>query len=658
MTTFKKSTWLEFYKSLSTNAQVDGQMESIADLFSPQVSNADFIQNLKENPGSFLLAVDHFHNVLLLHQVSVLGPSMFQPDQHILALCGSGSSASCLRIHPSTFSTPVEETPCPTWGSLKSASSNAEVKALVAPGDAANKIKSRCIVAVPPLVAHVVLANVSQLAEDIIPLLVDAFKTFDQASENTKACTSLRYVIFFLWGAVHHKIPPITMVFDSSPTGSSWAAALHSSCIIQVTQSSIQTPAQNQSTLQNWESHNKAFSDISEILSSMRADSDKAKLKGPEDDEDKKEDSSSWRSIPPLLQNMVIRASSISDEDFPLSASDSLLQILRSKKILSIRTMMNVMLASINCNVNVSVSLATAVASANLRSISPQVPHPFSCFSTPYHDASQMNPEDDIRMQLMASDGKGVDKATADLLSKESYKIPYNTHKLRHQLNNWQGLLQLIFGPDSLIAKETSRWVFHIDKLETTYDEQFKIDKDFGAKVCGLIDRATYQFLGSCLVAQKPDDVDWDLLSLENKRFEIQQNCFIANKPAFLITQRKKDDKEDSDQDDKEKFPKKPKREGKIGDPKHLGSMVTNNKRVQEWDCKKNYHAIFTKQVNRKTPPFNADGTSACNKWHCQGHCFQDCARAATHKPFTDEALKKAYGDWVKEQKKKFAEKP
>ena len=92
--------------------------------------------------------------------------------------------------------------------------------------------------------------------------------------------------------------------------------------------------------------------------------------------------------------------------------------------------MMNVMLATANCNVNISVSLATAIASANLRSISPQVPHPFSCFNTPYHDASQVNTEDDIRMLLMASDGIGLDKATADLLSKENYKIPYCTHKL------------------------------------------------------------------------------------------------------------------------------------------------------------------------------------------------------------------------------------
>jgi hypothetical protein len=95
MDTIKKTSWLEFYRSLSTNTQVDNQMDQLSALFSHQVSNNDFIKNLKENQGSFLIAVDHFNKVVLLHQVSVLGPSLFQPEQFILALSAPGSSASC-----------------------------------------------------------------------------------------------------------------------------------------------------------------------------------------------------------------------------------------------------------------------------------------------------------------------------------------------------------------------------------------------------------------------------------------------------------------------------------------------------------------------------------------------------------------------------------
>jgi hypothetical protein len=155
-----------------------------------------------------------------------------------------------------------------------------------------------------PLVAQVILANTSQLAKDLIPQPIEAFKIFDQASKNVKACTSLCQIIFFLWGAVHHKIPPITMAFDSSPTGSSWAIALHSACIIQTTHYHNQQETQSGQNLPNLDSHTKAFAEISKNLSSMRADSDRVKLKESEDDDKKKEKSSSWKSIPPLLQNI------------------------------------------------------------------------------------------------------------------------------------------------------------------------------------------------------------------------------------------------------------------------------------------------------------------------------------------------------------------
>jgi hypothetical protein len=37
--------------------------------------------------------------------------------------------------------------------------------------------------------------------------------------------------------------------------------------------------------------------------------------------------------------------------------------------------------------------------------------------------------------------------------------------------------------------------------------------------------------------AANPDEEDLELLSLENKHFEIQQNCIIANKADFRILQ-------------------------------------------------------------------------------------------------------------------------
>ncbi len=57
---------------------------------------------------------------------------------------------------------------------------------MTVPADASNKIKSKCVVVVPPLVALVALLSPTQVAGELIPLMVDAFKIFDQSSESSR----------------------------------------------------------------------------------------------------------------------------------------------------------------------------------------------------------------------------------------------------------------------------------------------------------------------------------------------------------------------------------------------------------------------------------------------------------------------------------------
>jgi hypothetical protein len=80
------------------------------------------------------------------------------------------------------------------------------------------------------------------------------------------------------------------MSFDSSPTGSSWAAALRSSCIIPSTQENVQPLANHSINVTNLENQSKALSNISEILSSMKTDSNRAKLRELDDDKSRKDE--------------------------------------------------------------------------------------------------------------------------------------------------------------------------------------------------------------------------------------------------------------------------------------------------------------------------------------------------------------------------------
>jgi hypothetical protein len=72
------------------------------------------------------------------------------------------------------------------------------------------------------------------------------------------------------------------------------------------------------------------------ILLSMRAASERVKLKEGDDEGERKDDIAGWKALPSLVQNMIIKASSVSDSTFPLGSSDSLQQILWNKKIIAI----------------------------------------------------------------------------------------------------------------------------------------------------------------------------------------------------------------------------------------------------------------------------------------------------------------------------------
>lgn len=326
-----------------------------------------------------------------------------------------------------------------------------------------------------------------------------------------------------------------------------------------------------------------------------------------------------------------MKASSIYNSYFLTSPSDSLLQLLWPKKIIAIWTMMNIMLASNNCNMNITVRMVTAITSANLRSISPQVPYPFSCFNNPYHDASQINPEDDIRMQLMASNGIGVDKATADILSKENYKIPYSTHKLCH---NWT--TGRVFLDESLIAEEASHWVLHIDKLESTWpDWQSLLPISWFLPICS---ETRWRRLGSPLPREQEI---WD--------------------PAKLLHSKQMSLKKETKKMKNQRIKRITKRNTKeMAIPKILLTLVPWWWTQGRWltgTARRTITQFLQSKWIARHPLSRQKGQARATNGTAKGTVSR-IALETLHISHSMMRLKKNYVDWVKDPKKKFLEKP
>jgi hypothetical protein len=205
-------------------------------------------------------------------------------------------------------------------------------------------------------------------------------------------------------------------------------------------------------------------------------------------------------------------------------------------------------------------------------------------------------------------------------LAENKFKYPTITHHLRHQFNNWYGVLQVCLCEQAIVSKEVRAWISHVDQHESSYDACFKADPEFGAKVLGLVDLTFFQLCENCLRAQTIDEVDFTIIALSGKRFDILQNCFQANKPAYLTQVPKKmhgvdgDDGDKAGKDGRKKLKSLKEGGGRFHD---LGAMVRNSTQVAEWKLPTiKYKAIFTQETNVATPPFNATGLITCNKWH------------------------------------------
>jgi len=645
MTTSPKD-WKSYYELDYDMAELNTQMDKVLALAKFENSNDDCIKNLKNNPGLAIIAVDSFNEIYLFHQVHVLGPSLLFPSERIMALSGQDFPNRCYKLNSDTLFLDVE-VPVPDWDFLSSAETVDFVRRLVVDDSNSSKLQCKNVLVVPPFVVSLIMdLNISDPTKLLLHLL-EGFKKYDKDSSEQETCENLRLVVKFLWAASQLEIPAISFSPDSSEAGKKWAIALHSSTFPNqgFTTSSAN---QNQVNQNVWENINETLKKISEGPSS---------LKELSSEDTKKDSSNSWEKIPDVLQQMILKLSSTNDEHFPIGPTTTYLQVLKQGKALGVAMVLNVMLSTMGCQVEITTSMANAIKTGNFRANSLLVAHSFSIFNVPYLDAAQMTNFNQTELDLLQSEGEGIPKEIVKKLSENKFKTPTSTHLLRHQFNNWYGLFQIIFGQKALTTLEIREWIDHIDKHETSYDAGFKGDKDFGAKILGLIDLTFFQFCESCLKASKPEDINYSKILLENKRQEILQNCFQANKPVYLLTNKHPPPSPDSTEKDQDKNGRgkrfKKEKDGQQGGEIDLGKAVTNTNPVKEWLVTKNYRKIFHKGVNKFTPPFNAAGDTTCNKWHLQGYCFEKCDRKATHKAFSDEAIKQANAKWIKEVKEK-----
>lgn len=620
---------------------------------------AECISNVAENPGLSILAVNGFNELFLFHAAHYQKQNVFCSDPKMWALSGGGPRADCYRLDPPSLFQDIDFQ-TPVWRDLKGANNREAVLALQVPDQNPSSFKGKPGFIIPPLVLTSILETNTLDPAELIPVLITKFTEFDRSSPVVKACTILRPVLQFLWGVSKNLIPPIIFSIDRSTEGVEWADRLHFASISPQTQAGLPPPFPVPPPPQDTGTSQSALTAIATDIRLIRDATERQQLREASLEDAKKDQSSGWEKIPEVVQNMILKLSSVSDDVAPTSPSKTYLHLLKQSKALGVAMVINIELSIRGCQVEFPATMANAIRTGNFRANSLLVAHSFSIFNVPYIDAATMGAYNKTELDLLQSEGEGIPKEMVKKLAENKFKYPTVTHHLRHQFNNWYGVLQVCFGDKSLLAREARAWINHIDQHETSYDACFKSDPDFGARVLGLIDLTFFQLCENCLRAKTNDDVDFSSIALHSKRLDILQNCFQANKPAYLTNIPKKTHGLEGEEGDgiSKDGKKKIKWTKDDGNDKSkfidLGAMVRNSSQPQEWKVPgQKYRQIFTSDVISNTPAFNASGLVTCNKWHVQGFCYEKCDRKASHKNFDSAPHKSAYDKWVKELKAK-----
>ncbi len=160
-----------------------------------------------------MLLVNGFHELILLHQVSLLCKKLFCPETKLLGLSGSTAEAEVYHINPISTSSDFEIT-VPVWCDLKAIASAEQVASLTVPEQNPSVSHGKNSLLIPPLVLNLILEAKPFCPVTLIPILPHKLQEFDHASTQEKAFTLLCPVLEFLWAAYKKIVPPTIIAVD------------------------------------------------------------------------------------------------------------------------------------------------------------------------------------------------------------------------------------------------------------------------------------------------------------------------------------------------------------------------------------------------------------------------------------------------------------
>lgn len=621
-------TWAAFFGAADMSDSVPlREWESI---LPSSLSNDETIGLLIEETEIFIMSVAPVtKDIQFFHHFTKVGGSRIKKDaEFFVGLQGFGSSAQPVIIDANVIST----------GVTVKAPSGAEVITFQSIDDVESDnhklktFKTKPFVLIPPSLASFITELKSYAPADVFLKLLahlddldaptylfdDAvteqhidIKESDGLADVPPTTTSadLSFVFRWLWSAAHDLIPCVQSVMagENMQKVQRWSSTLHS---VHIKSQAVKSNTESTDVLKELSSSVQALSQAAQLGLTQQTTLPSTTSKH------------SFDKFPDAVKQMILFAGS-PDMETPLSAPPATLRdLLACKNSTSAKQYLaHILQKEYRCLCVVPQSLAMAVYQGCLLWDNRAMPSNFSIFYLGEPTTKGDSHSKTLMYNMKITEGEGLSQTDFDEVTKSTFHFPNNAHELQTQIQNFIGLVSVIFGRNSYLVSQLYTWNSHIQDAFIMYKMGNENNKNFFTQVLYAIDTRVQNYLRSCKDASSRLNVNDAYLDFTRHQCEIDDGVFYLRTPPLR----------DATPDDP------PNKRLRTNNTRDDDSQVTNPKLLQQ--CKlatgENYHKLFLK---RGIAQPKQDGKALCLNYHIRGSCTKSCRRS--HKPLSPEATK------------------
>ena len=549
--TLRFASWKEFFSNnpdvdkLNNNADRALQAAHMTALASPY----ERMGNLTMFNTTCMLAASSMPaQTWFVHHFKFLGNAFLDDpaDVKYVALCGIGDNAEACQI-------PVQDTfknatfDAPTLPALLRINSAQKFNApLVANTAEKETVYFTGVICLPPFLFDD-LASLQRL--DAYSLFVEAvtsinswISSFDD--DNNAAIEErqqpFKRILQWFWGVNQGNLIPITPIQPApGPVEQQWKQELHHLHIHRgLLPNSGPAPGPRSSNQQpNSPSATSAHSD--QLTLAMAKIADLFQKQYSDDVKAKEQKEPGWARFTSASKSIILRAMTTDSDSEATEPTASFAEFCNQRTaFIAHQHLLNFFESRGRARVAApSQGMSSAIYAGILRAPTPGVPENLSIFFIPKKSpATKSNLSQHLIAQsLKSTEGQGLDTSEIKLATKQKISIPSTYHDLQTQMENFQLLLEFIFGASSILYKQFSLVVTHLRSFEHEYEERIQTHQRFIAKFISFVDRRIQLYLESCATASSVDKIAVSLINFDTITQSIVDGTFSMDLPTILL---------------------------------------------------------------------------------------------------------------------------